>query len=291
MAYLEDGSVIEDARLLASQSGGERLEVNLVELNVVVLDQNGAALKNLGQENFTVRLDGKRREVERFALADEVPLVLGLVIDTSESMWPLMPDTKKAGARFLSDTLRDGDQAFLVDFDTQPRLAQAATPDFMQLLRSFAGLQADGFTALFDAVIFSLLQFEETEGRKALVVLTDGDDYRSRFGSKRCIQYGRQLGVPVYIISLAAIQNPRRGHRRIELEGLTEATGGRVFYISETAQLSEAYSQINDELRSQYILAFSTQRQLSQEELAGVRVEVPEKSWRVRTVVGGQRVD
>ncbi|MEE8277371.1 MAG: VWA domain-containing protein, partial [Thermoanaerobaculia bacterium] len=303
VAYLEDGSSIEDARLLASQAVEERLEVNLVELNVVVLDREDRALTGLTRQDFTVLLDGRRREIERFALAEEVPLVLGLVIDTSQSMDSLMPDTKKAGAQFLGETLRDGDLAFLVDFDTKPRLAQAATPDFVQLLRRFSALRADGFTALYDAIIFSLLQFEEAAGRKALVLLTDGDDYRSRFGPKRCIQYGRQLGVPVYIISLAAVRiarpwspsgpakAPARPLEKPWLEGLTDATGGRVFYISDMAQLSEAYARINEELRSQYVLAFSTERQLSQQELTRLRVQVPGKGLKVRTVVGGQRVD
>ncbi|TNF78277.1 MAG: VWA domain-containing protein [Acidobacteria bacterium] len=290
-AFLKSGESMEDARLLSSPGIEERVEVNLVELNVVVTDRDDAPVRGLEPENFAVFFRGQPHAVQRFALAEEIPLVLGLVIDTSESMITLMTDTKKAGAQFLGETLREGDEAFLVDFDTRPRLAREATGDFVALLRQFNSLRPEGFTALYDAIIFSLLQFEEASGRKALVLLTDGDDYRSKYGPRRCIQYGRQLGVPVYIISLGAMQSPRRGFRRIDLEGITEGTGGKVFYISEMAELSGAYAQINDELRSQYVLAFATDHPLTDEEFSAIDVKVTDKELSVRTVVGGQSLD
>ena len=290
VAYLADGTWIDDAQLLAAAGIEERLDVNLVELHVMVTDRQGDPATDLQLDDFTVRLKGQEQEVERLALAEEVPLILGLVVDTSESMWALMPDTKKAGAKFLSASLDEGDAAFLVDFDTQPRLAHGITEEVVDLMRTFNSLTADGYTALYDATIFSMLQFEETQGRKALVLLTDGDDYKSRYGPRRCIQYGKRLGVPVYVISLAAIQNRRRNARRPELEGLAEATGGQVFYINEMAELSEAYAHINRELRSQYVLTFSTDRLLAEDELDSVDVEVDGKGLEVRAVVGGQQV-
>lgn len=288
VAYLTDGTWIDDAQLLGGASVSERLEVNLVELHVVVTDRQGKPVPDLPEEAFTVRLRGEEQKVERLEAAEEVPLVLGVVIDTSESMWPLMIDTQQAGSQFVADTLREGDSAFLVDFDTQPRLAQDTTTDLMRLLRTFGGLTADGFTALYDAIIFSMLQFEEVEGRKALVLLTDGDDYRSRYGPRRCIDYGNRLGVPVYIISLAGIHSTRRNLRRIDLEGITEGTGGRVYYISDMRELNEAYASINNELRSQYILTFSTPRELIEEELRSLEIEVEGKGLAVRAVVGEQ---
>jgi VWFA-related protein len=287
VAYLADGSSLEDARLLASQGGGERVNVNLVELFVVATDRDGEPIKDLRKEDFTVKLRGQKQTIERFELAEEQPLVLGVVVDTSESMWSLMPDTKKAATQFLSETVQTEDRAFLVDFDTRPRLAQATTGDLGLLFRKFAGLEANGFTALYDAIIFSLLQFEETSSRRALVLLSDGDDYKSEYGARKCIQYGRSLGVPVYIIAMGGIHDPRRGMRKIDLEGITEATGGRIHYISAMSDLDGAYSQINRELRSQYILAFSTDEPLSDEQLDSIKLEVPrKKGLKVRTAIG-----
>jgi Ca-activated chloride channel family protein len=290
VAYVADGTWIDDAQLLSTAGVTERLDVNLVELHVMVTDRQGEPVTELDLEDFTVRFQGSEQEIQRLALAQEVPLILGLVVDTSESMWALMPDTKKAGAQFLTASLNEGDSAFLVDFDTQPRLAHGMTEEVVDLLRAFNSLSADGFTALYDATIFSMLQFEETRGRKALVLLTDGDDYKSKYGPRRCVQYGKRLGVPVYVISLAAVQNRRRNARRPELEGLAEATGGQVFYINEMSELSAAYAHINRELRSQYVLTFSTDRLLAEEELDAVDVEIDKKGLEVRAIVGGQQI-
>lgn len=289
VAYLDDGSSLEDAVLLDPQSLSELVVVNLVELNVVVSDRHGQVVRGLQPEDFVIKVGGEKRAVDRFALADDVPLILGLVIDTSESMWALMVDTKKAGAQFLGATIGPLDQAFLVDFDTKPRLAQATTGDLLELFSTFNSLEPEGLTAVYDAIIFSMLQFEEAEGRKALVLLTDGDDVQSRYGPRRCVQYGKQLGVPVYILSLAGIQNPRRALRKIDLESVTEGTGGGIFYITQMDQLDEAYAQINEELRSQYILSFSTERALKQDELRKIKVEVAGEELSVRTVVAGQQ--
>ncbi len=288
VAYLTDGSANEDAWLLAAPGPSERIDVNLVEVYVVVTDKEGQPVDGLTRDDFEVQLSGRPQPVDSFGPAEEIPLVLGVVIDTSESMWPLMIDTKQAGAQFLLETVQEDDQAFLVDFDTQPRLAHAATGDVADLLRAFGRLEADGYTALYDAIIFALLQLEEADGRKALVLLSDGDDYRSEFSQQRCIEFGRDLGVPVYIIGLAGIQNPGRNLRKTDLEGITESTGGRIFYIREVEQLTSAYAQINAELRSQYLLTFATERQLTTQELRSVKVKVNRRGLSVRTAVAGK---
>jgi VWFA-related protein len=284
VAVFADGSEVEDARLV--EAAAERVEVNLVQVFAVVTDRNGSPQRDLTRDDFELRLAGRTQPIDRFAPAEQVPLVLGLVIDTSGSMWTLMPDTRQAGSRFLVQTLRAGDRAFLVDFDTRPRLAAPLTADLGALLRRFAGLTAEGFTALYDAVIFSMLQFEREGGRKALVVLTDGDDYRSKFGAKRCIEYGRELGVPVYIIALGGMFGERRDIKKLDLESLAGSTGGRVFYIDSSEKLGAAYDLIQQELRSQYLLAFNSPRPLTPDELAKIKVEVRSGNLRVRAVAG-----
>ncbi len=284
VAVFADGSEVEDAQLV--EATAERVEVNLVQVFAVVTDRNGSPRRDLTREDFELKLAGRKQAIDRFAPAEQVPLVLGLVIDTSGSMWTLMPDTRQAGSRFLVQTLRAGDRAFLVDFDTRPRLAAALTGDVGSLLRRFAGLTAEGFTALYDAVIFSMLQFEREGGRKALVVLTDGDDYKSRFGAKRCIEYGRELGVPVYIIALGGMYGERRDIKRLDLDSLAGSTGGRVFYISGSEELGAAYDVIQQELRSQYLLAFNSSQPLTPDELGKIKVAVRQRDLQVRAVAG-----
>ena len=284
VAVFADGSETEDARLI--EAAAERVEVNLVQVFAVVTDRNGSPQRDLERDDFELSLAGRKQSIDRFAPAEEVPLVLGLVIDTSGSMWTLMPDTRQAGSRFLVQTLRAGDRAFLVDFDTRPRLAAELTGDLGSLLRRFAGLTAEGYTALYDAVIFSMLQFEREGGRKALVVLTDGDDYKSRFGAKRCIEYGRELGVPVYIIALGGLDGQRRDIKRLDLDSLAGSTGGRVFYIGGSGELGTAYDLIQQELRSQYLLAFNSPRPLTPDEFGKIKVTVRQRDLRVRAVAG-----
>jgi Ca-activated chloride channel family protein len=293
VAVLADGTTVDDARLLGAEGASERLAVNLVELFVVATDRRtGAPVTGLGPEAFTIREGRNERPVESFRVADQVPLELAVLIDTSESMWPLMPDTKKAASKFLAETLADGDRAFLVDFATKPRLVRAATGDLLELLAAFGGLEAGGATALYDSIVFATTQFDDVPGRRAVVLLTDGVDYGSRFGPRRSIEQAQAAGAPVYVVSLAGLWNERGGTpRNNDLEGITGQTGGRIFYISDLTQLDSAYAEINAELRSQYVLAYSTERPLSPEELAKleVKVEAPGRRLDARTVAAPGR--
>jgi VWFA-related protein len=293
VAFLESGESQEDARLLSGQGVSERIEVNLVEVYAVVTDRDGAPVRDLTRDRFRLKQGRRRIPVERFALADEVPLVLGLIIDTSESMYPLIVETRQAAAQFLTATLLEDDRAFVVDFDTKPRMAQGLTPDAGVLLRSLGRLRAGGKTAIYDATIFSLVQFEREPGRRALVLLTDGRDYGSRFGPKRCIEEARRHGVPIYVIVLNnPTLQPLWWQRKPEppppvdfnLENFSRQTGGRLFNIGDLSELGEAYAQINAELRSQYLLAFSSGEPLTEKELRSLDVELDARELDVRTV-------
>lgn len=283
-AFLGDGSSIDDVLLLAAPEV-EEVDVNLVELHAVVTDRQGSPVDDLKSDDFTVTYAGKQYPTAAFAYADDVPLVLGLLVDTSGSMDMLMHDTRRAAAKFLGQTVRTQDQAFLADFDLQPRLVHPVTQDLPSLLRSLGKLNADGATAMYDAVVFSLLQFEDRPGRRALVVLTDGDDIDSRYGPKHCADMARDAGVPVYVIGLGALDSLRRTYSKRDLRNLTEGTGGRLYFVDTFEELAQAYAQINAELRSQYSLGFYADDDLTHDQKAKVQVSVP-KGMEARTVVG-----
>lgn len=286
-AFLTDGSSIDDVVLLAAPEV-EEVDVNLVELHAVVTDKSGAPVDDLTAEDFKISYDGKTYPAANFAYADDVPLVLGLLVDTSGSMSLLMHDTRRAAAKFLGQTVKTRDQAFLADFDLQPRLVHPVTDDLPSLLRSLGKLNADGATAMYDAVVFSLLQFEQRPGRRALVVLTDGDDLESRYGPKHCAEMARNLGVPVYVIGLGALDTLRRTFSKRDLRRLTDETGGRLYFVNTFEELAQAYAQINAELRSQYSLGFYAADDLTQGERSKVKVQVP-SGMEARTVVGVAR--
>ncbi len=287
-ATLADGSSIDDVALLAAPLA-EEVDVNLVELHVVVTDASGQPVGDLRPDDFRILHRGEAQPPRSFAYADDVTLLLGVVIDTSGSMQLVMHDTRKAAAKFLGSTVLPQDRAFLVDFDLQPRLLHPTTSDLPRLLRDLSRLEADGATALYDAIVFSMLQFEREAGRKALVILSDGDDHESRFGPGYCVELARQTGVPVYIIGLGALDTLRRTYSKKDLRKVTSETGGQLWFVDSLDELDAAYAQINAELRSQYSLSFYADGDLGADELRDVSVEIRRPGLSARTVVGGRR--
>lgn len=289
-ATLEDGSFIDDVVMVSGELNGEEVEVNLAELRVLVSDKDGRPITDLAQEDFRLTVGGKAQDAQGFALAQDVPLLLGLVIDSSGSMQMLMQDTQKAAGRFLGRTIKGGDQGFLVDFDLQPRLLRPMTPDLRQLLLDLGRLNADGRTAMYDAVVFALLQYEDLPGRRALVIMTDGDDLDSRFGPAEAAKMARDAGTLVYVIGLGALDGIPRAFAKGDLRKVSEGTGGRLFLVDSFEQLDLAYEIINRELRSQYTLTFYTGGDLTDEQRRGIKVEVKgRKDLEVRTVIGRGR--
>ncbi len=284
-AFLADGTSIDDVVLLAA-GDIEEVDVNLVELHVVASDSQGQPVSGLSRDDFTIIHRGERQPPQSFAFAGDVTLILGVVIDTSGSMQLVMHDTRKAAAKFLGSTVLPRDRAFLVDFDLQPRLLHPTTSDLPALLRDLARLEAEGATALYDAIVFSMLQFEREAGRKALVILSDGDDHESRFGPKYCVELARRTGVPVYIIGLGALDTLRRTYSKKDLRRVTSETGGRLYFVDSLAELDAAYAQINAELRSQYTLSFYADADLDAAERREVAVEIRRPGVTARTVVG-----
>ena len=287
VAFLHDGSSIDDVVLLGAGEV-EKVEVNLVELHAVATDANGQPVSDLRPDDFQITFEGTPQPTQSFAYADDVTLILGVVIDTSGSMQLVMQDTRKAAAKFLGSTVLPQDRAFLVDFDQQPRLLHPTTSDLPALLMDLHRLEAEGATALYDAAVFSMLQFERERGRKALVILTDGDDHESRFGPKYCIELAQKTGVPIYIIGLGALDSLRRAYSKKDLRRMTSETGGRLYIVDSLAELDAAYAQINAELRSQYSLSFYADRDLDDAERRRVKVEIQRPGISARTVVGSR---
>ena len=285
-AFLVDGRTIDDVVLLASPTLVEEVEVNLVELYTVVTDAQGRPVDDLRAQDFTLVFEGRRQQPQSVAFADDVSLLVGLVVDTSGSMELVMHDTRRAAAKFLGTTVLPQDRAFLVDFDAEPRLLHPTTDDLPALLLDLANLHAGGATAMYDAVVFSMLQFEHHAGRKALVVLTDGDDYESSFGPRYCADLAQRTGVPIYVIGLGQLDTLRRAFSKRDLRKVSEGTGGRLYFVESIAELDQAYAQIQAELRSQYTLTLYVDRDLDDTERRSIKIELARPGLEARTVVG-----
>lgn len=295
VALLDDGSLAEDVVFLNGPQG-ERLDVRLVELFVVVNDDDGRPVRGLAESDFVVREEGVPQEIASFQEADDVPLTLGLAVDSSASMFVKLPLMQKAVVDFLGTTFRPEDRAFLVDFDDTPRLVRPATGDLERLKRSIDGLEADGRTALWEAIVYSLVQLQGTRGRKALIVFTDGADEDDQFPFRSSMRIAREMGVPIYLVLMrkkaeesAALGLITRSFTSRAVR-LAEATGGRVFYAKEYKNLDAVYDEIEAELRSQYLLTYYPKKAdgaaSAERGFREVDVEVKKPGLRPRTLNG-----
>lgn len=261
VALLDDGSLAEDV-IFMNGPQGERVDVRLVELFVVVTDDKGRPVRGLSQADFAVREENVTQQIASFQEADDVPLTLGLAVDSSASMFVKLPLMQKAVVDFLGTTFRPEDRAFVVDFDDTPRLVRPATSDLERLKRSIDSLEASGHTALWEAIVYSLVQLQGTRGRKALIVFSDGADEDEQFPFRSSLRIAREMGVPIYLVLMrkkteesAALGLIARSFTSRAVR-LAEATGGRVFYAKEYKNLDAVYDEIEAELRSQYLLTY-----------------------------------
>jgi hypothetical protein len=232
VARLDDGATAEDVIFLNSPGTSERLDVNLVEMYVVVTDRDGRPVSGLDAADFRIFEEGEPREIASFADGRTLPLTVGLVIDSSASMFVKLPTVGAAASRFVSESLEDEDRAFVVGFGGDPELVQGTTSNGPDLMRSIDRLRADGQTAIWESVVYSLVQIQGTPGKKALVLYTDGADEDEEFPYEMALRFARRTGVPIYFIltnnEIVRTGGKGLGVRRFlgRVQRLAEAVGG-----------------------------------------------------------------
>jgi VWFA-related protein len=276
----------DNAQKSDDQSPAEtlKLNVNVVGLFFNVKDKHGALIPNLTKDDFEVFEDGKQQTIKYFAAESNLPLTLGILIDSSGSQLRVLDMEKEVGGAFLRQILTDKDEAYVMDFNIDAELIQDYTRDVHRLQAALnkvkinsgvtmptlpgAGggpvpsAQSPG-TVLYDAVYLSAHDMLAKEvGRKAMILLTDGQDEGSRLKIKDAIEAAQRADAIVYVLLCA----DRGGYYSMgmgysgesEMRKLTEATGGRVINVgNKFDKLKEAFDQISAELRSQYNLGYT----------------------------------
>ncbi|HEX2832885.1 MAG TPA: VWA domain-containing protein [Thermoanaerobaculia bacterium] len=275
-ATLSDGRNVEDALLVGV--GSELIEVQEVELFATVLDKRDEVVRDLDRSQFTIVEENEPRRILGFEFLEKAPFTVGLAVDSSSSMLPRMADVHQSAREFLGRAANDGNRAFVVDFDTAPRLVAPTTANADVVREAVSSIRADGSTALYDAMVFSLLQLQGVSGKRALVVLSDGKDETSRYSIEDVVHVARETGASIYLVLLA-------GGVPSRLNALAGESGGRVWELRDTTQLDAIYDSIARELRSQYRITFQTSaRDRNQFRRVAVRTELPEV--KVRTSAG-----
>jgi Ca-activated chloride channel family protein len=297
----------------AAQAAGAsiRTDVNLVDVLFTVMDRKNKMVSDLGKENFTVFDDGKPQEIRFFSQQTDLPLRVGLLLDTSNSIRQRLQFEQEAAIDFLFNVIRRGkDEAVLMTVDDQPEVIQNFTGDLDLLRNAIQRQRAGGATALYDAIYqacVDLLQHApltntSNDVRRVLVVISDGEDTLSHHSRGEALEIAQRAGIVIYTISSntdwiitdqetkpsnSADRKYQKGPGDQVLQQFAEDSGGRAFFPYHIDDLAQSFAQIGNELRSQYSLAYTLPSgQLTDGKFHAIRIAVGEKGLQVHARKG-----
>ncbi|HEX5715965.1 MAG TPA: VWA domain-containing protein [Thermoanaerobaculia bacterium] len=287
VAYLADGNSSEDT-VLVNVPGDftDQVDVQFVELFTSAVDGRGRPVEGLTKEDFKVYEDGVEQEVRRFELVRDVPIYAGVLLDTSGSMGEGNGERLKSAVRgaltFFENVITPKDRAAVITFADEPSLAVRFTNQQEVLAGGLAGLEAVGDTALHDSIVYALYYFGGLKGKRAIILLSDGQDYGSKYGFSEALDYARRSGVAIYSIGI----DLKEFEVRTKLQKLSEETGGRFFFIGATGELSKVFEIVEKELRSQYLLAYQSSNPGRDDKFRAVEVKIAKPGLEAKTVRG-----
>jgi Ca-activated chloride channel family protein len=253
--------------LLATPHASERhqspvkIDVNLVLVNAAVTDSDGRTVTGLEKDRFQVWEDKVQQEIQYFS-AEEVPLSLGVVFDISSSMADKLSVSRDAVIRFL-ETGNPQDEYALIEFNSRPRVAQDFTSDIAEFRNRLAFVSPSGSTALYDAVYLGIENLRHSHNpRKALLLVTDGEDNHSHYTFADVEELARESNVQLFAIGIAGYTLPTaaKGHKsgQAVLQELVDLTGGQVFFTTDVQKLDDICSKISGSLRNEYIIGYAS---------------------------------
>ena len=284
VAYLTDGASTEDLVFVNAPDYLEEVDVQFVELYTSVLDRGGRPVQGLVQEDFTVFEDGAEQTILRFDQVKDRSFHASILMDVSASMDDSLDTARQAALGFFQKALTPKDRAAMITFNDRPHLAVKFTNEVKILAGGLAGLKAERGTALYDSLIFALYYFNGIRGQKALLVLSDGKDESSRFSHEDTLEYARRAGVTIYTIGLKEAAKDSGSRRK--LAKLSEVTGGRSFFVNDSSELDAIYATIQEELRSQYLIAYQSSNTGGSTDFREVDLKVDRSGVEVKTLSG-----
>jgi Ca-activated chloride channel family protein len=286
VATLANGATAEDLVLINAPASPDAIDVRLVELYAAVHDGQGRPVTGgLDGGAFQVVEDGVPQQLRRVDTVAETPLRLVTLLDTSGSMAGRMAASRQAALDFLRHTLRPQDQAAVITFNRTPRVEVPFTADLAELEDGLDGVTAGDETALWDSLIYSLFYLNGAKGQRAVLLLSDGMDRTSRFTAEQALESARRAGIAVYSIGLALDQGAK-GAAAQQLAKLAAVTGGRAYFADGTAELAGVYGQIENDLRSQWRLAYQSSNTKTDGGFRTVQVKVEKAGLEARTISG-----
>ena len=235
-----------------------KVDVNLITLHVSVMDDKDQIIKGLKKEDFAVYEDKIQQEISLFK-EEDVPVSLGLVIDNSGSMRTKRERVNKAAITFVR-TSNPQDEIFLINFNDQIYIDQDFTRNHDDLRDALEGIDARGGTALYDAIYLSLEHIREgKEDKKALLLISDGEDRDSRYKFESVLEFARESHASIFVIGLFDKEGERsRAQKKAAkaLKELAEETGGKYYFPESVDEVEAICTQVAHEIRNQYTLGY-----------------------------------
>jgi VWFA-related protein len=269
------------------------VRVRTDEVNVVftVVDKDGKFVRDLKQDQFRI-LDNKLppRQMMNFAAQTDLPLQVGLLIDASNSIRDRFQFEKDAASEFLYEIIRPkADRAFVLAFDEQWDVTQDFTGDIDKLRTGVRVIKAGGGTAMWDSVYFACrdkLMKEPSSGavRRAIILISDGEDNLSRVYRNEAIDMAQRAEVIIYTISTSLVERHTKGDD--DLKNLADATGGRAFFPVKLDDVVAAFSDIQEELRSQYSISYRPDQFVANGQFRPIQILTDSKKYKVRAKKG-----
>jgi len=254
-----------------------------------VTDKHGHYVKDLKKDNFKVVDDGKpASEIRSFRAEANLPLQVGLLVDASNSVRDRFKFEQEAATEFLNQTIRPKyDKAFVIGFDVTPEVTQDFTDSTELLSIGVRSLRPGGGTAMYDALYFACrdkLMKAPQNGtvRRAIILLSDGDDNQSHVTREEAIEMAQRADVIVYTISTNLTGGGHHGDK--VLERIADATGGRSYVPFQINEVANAFAAIQEELRSQYAISYKPADFIADGRYRSVDIQTPgQKGLRVRS--------
>jgi VWFA-related protein len=294
-----------------------KVDVDLVNILFSVKTKKGELIPNLEKNNFTIREDGKEQTISHFSRETDLPITLGLLIDISASQERLVEIEREAASQFFTSVIRKKDQAFLISFGKDTELLEDFTNSPRQLIAGLKDLKADGQpprigrspipvntgpipdygtpkgTLLYDAIYLAGTEKLKNEvGRKALILITDGEDEGSTYTIKNAIEVAQKANAIVF--SIYYVDHAFYGGMGISLGGgnegalkkISEETGGHVFSVSNKHPLNEVFKEIQEELRNQYSIGYTPTNAVRDGSFRRIEIKTDNSDYRVQARTG-----
>jgi len=288
-----------------------KVNVNVVQLFFNVKDKKGALIPSLTKNDFQILEDGKPQTIKYFAAESNLPLTLGILIDSSPSQTRVLDMEKQVGGQFLDEILRDKDLAFVISFDVDIDLLQDFTSSTKALKQGMnsariggGGSGAGGIpglgggtvptlshgccTMLYDAVYLAAHdELSQQVGRKAMILLTDGEDEGSKLKIQEAIEAAQKSDSICYVLLIADRGGMWQGFGGGEMNKLAKETGGRVIEVgNKFDKLKEGFDQIAKELRSQYNVGYSPTNNKLDGTFRKVEIKANNKDYKIQARSG-----